>query len=178
MFDLFDENPADMQDLDRWFGEQAFDLVLCTGGNHDFPLQAALDQSAQPFRHAVYLQDAGYSYQGVEFWGSPWVPVLDGHAFFADEQQLAQKWAQIPARTDVLITHTPPSDILDVSRSGCALGCAGLREAVERVAPALHCFGHIHESRGQLTHRGTHFVNGSSVQGDCTEVLPPIVVEI
>ncbi|MEO0424520.1 MAG: metallophosphoesterase [Pseudomonadota bacterium] len=178
MFDLFDEQACTLQALDSWFARQAFDVILCTGGNHDFPVETALARGEQPFRHAVYLQDASYIHAGICFWGAPWVPFLDGHAFYADETALSEKWARIPSRTDVLITHTPPSGIIDVASCGSAFGCEALHRAVQRVRPALHCFGHVHESRGELRRHGTRFVNASSVQGSCERVLAPIVIDL
>ncbi len=36
-----------------------------------------------------------------------------------------------------------------------------LREAIERVKPTLHVFGHIHESAGVMKHKETLFVNAA-----------------
>ncbi|MEL7449854.1 MAG: metallophosphoesterase family protein [Pseudomonadota bacterium] len=178
MFDLFEEDGADMAAMDRWFGEQDFDLVLCTGGNHDLPLERALQRDPQPFRNAVYLQDDAYTYQGKVFWGSPWVPDLPYHAFHASSRELVDKWSRIPVGVDVLITHTPPRSILDESSGGYALGCHDLMQAVNHVKPSVHCFGHIHHSRGELQRRGIRFINACSVQRGVDGVLDPVVVEL
>ncbi len=178
MFDLFGENESDIEAIDRWFGQQEFDLVLCTGGNHDLPLEEALKRNPQPFRNAVYLQNASHAHNGRLFWGAPWVPDLPGHAFFATSHELARSWSVIPPDVDVLITHTPPKSILDRSSSGFELGCVDLLEAVYRVGPKVHCFGHVHHSRGLLRSRGTTFVNASSVRRGQRGVLQPIVVEL
>jgi Icc-related predicted phosphoesterase len=56
----------------------------------------------------------------------------------------------IPNDTDVLITHGPPAGFLDQSKPGKSghLGCDDLKEAIYRVEPELHLFGHIHGSGG------------------------------
>lgn len=178
MFNLLNNNGSDLAAIDQWFGEQNFDRVLCTGGNHDLPLEAALRRSPQPFRNAIYLQDTGYEYGGKLFWGAPWVPDLSGHAFFATAQELACRWSAIPLGIDVLITHTPPRSILDKSSRGYNLGCAKLLEAVYRTELKVHCFGHVHNSRGEFRHRGTTFINASSIMRGRSSVLEPIVVEL
>jgi len=127
--------------LDEWFGAQRFRHVLAIGGNHDFALEYMVREDPQPFRNAELLLDSGITIDGVRFWGSPWTPDLPGWAWYADSAGLRHAWGQIPAGVDVLITHTPPAGILDISSSGRALGCAHLLDAVERVRPRLHCFG-------------------------------------
>ncbi|KAF3232291.1 hypothetical protein TWF191_000063 [Orbilia oligospora] len=65
-------------------------------------------------------------------------------------------WDDIPADTDVLITHGPPYSHLDgwpisIGRHGLVethKGCEGLRRACWKIRPKLHVFGHIHEGRG------------------------------
>src|ERR1700730_9273105 len=63
------------------------------------------------FENAIYLQDQCFELSGLRFYGSPWLPDLYGWAFYLDEESRRKKWATIPDRTDVLITHTPPHGI-------------------------------------------------------------------
>jgi len=160
---LFAQTNAAIDQMDAWFGQQDFDQILCIGGNHDRLLEDRVTKVAQPFANAVYLQDSGFVHKGVKFYGVPWVPQLIQHAFYADDAALHAAWAGIPADTDVLITHTPPAGILDVSSRGLTLGCAHLARRVRQVKPALHCFGHVHASAGHLVKRGVTFVNASSI---------------
>ena len=89
---------------------------------------------------------------GVKFWGSPWQPAFYDWAFNVPRgRQLAEMWALIPDDTDVLITHTPPYGILDQVENGELVGCEDLREALLRVKPKLHVFGHIH-GKGPFNH--------------------------
>lgn len=46
------------------------------------------------------------------------------------------------------MTHGPPRGVLDRTKLGDERGCVWLRNAVERVRPRVHAFGHIHEGRG------------------------------
>ena len=83
-----------------------------------------------------------------------------------------KKWAHIPDNVDVLITHTPPAGILDRSRHGRQLGCPHLADRVSELAPAVHCFGHVHASGGVSRQDGTTFVNQLALgsQGEFVDV--------
>ncbi|KAK8217306.1 hypothetical protein M8818_001559 [Zalaria obscura] len=51
-------------------------------------------------------------------------------------------------QVDVIITHGPPRNRLDLTTTGLHVGCPHLLRALMRVRPLLHCFGHIHEGWG------------------------------
>jgi predicted phosphodiesterase len=55
MFNMFGQNHEDFDCMDEWFAEQDFDLILCTGGNHDFELQKRSLYVDNPFKNAIYL---------------------------------------------------------------------------------------------------------------------------
>ncbi len=164
MFNQFSADEDELERIDDWFERQEFDLILCIGGNHDFRLQSLVRRTSTPFKHAIYLQDSSYSYKGLKFYGAPWVPNLPGQAFDLHSKALSEKWRQIPDDTDVLITHTPPLEILDVpGRTTASCGCSHLASRVFEVAPMLHCFGHVHASSGQMSSNGIKFINASMV---------------
>jgi Icc-related predicted phosphoesterase len=149
--------------LDDWFGRQAFRLILCIGGNHDFGLQARVGVRDPVFRNAVYLQDESLCYRGLTFYGTPWVPELANWAFYLPSDDLREKWRLIPDTIDVLITHSPPHGVLDSNSRGKLCGCPDLLRRVFEVGPRIHCFGHVHASAGKLEIKGTTFVNASVV---------------
>ncbi len=148
MFDLFENRPDDIENVDAWFGRQDFDIILCIGGNHDRALEDRGDKTTPFFKNAIYLEDEAYLYKGLTFYGTPWVPFLKGHAFYADSMMLQEKWSKIPVETDVLITHTPPAGIFDRSSRGQNLGCPNLANRVAEIAPNIHCYGHVHAAGG------------------------------
>ena len=49
-----------------------------------------------------------------------------------------------------MITHGPPEGILDKTTAGANAGDPNLLEAVKRVKPLVHVFGHVHEAAGVL----------------------------
>ncbi|MEM7507883.1 MAG: metallophosphoesterase [Pseudomonadota bacterium] len=174
---LFRDDALALQRVDNWFARQNFEQILCIGGNHDLSMEDEARGGRQPFRHATYLQDAALTYRSVKFYGAPWVPMLAGHAFFAEAPELATAWGKIPDDVDVLITHTPPAGILDVSSQGMVLGCKHLAKRLQNLSPRLHCFGHVHASVGSRVIRATTYVNATSVNSDFQIAHPPFEYE-
>jgi len=117
------------------------------------------------FGDVHYLRDSGVVIEGVKFWGTPWIPPYAG-VFNLSENELRSKWNLIPADTDVLVTHGPPAGVLDGGT-----GSASLAEVVERIQPAIHCFGHVHDHRGQAT-KGTKFFNCAGQPFSSSFALP------
>jgi len=178
MFNMFMDDSEDVERMDKWFGKQNFDLILCVGGNHDYELQKRVGYVDQPFRNAVYLEGRSYEFGGFKFFGAPWVPDLYGQAFYTGDTEIVEKWADIPHDVDVLITHTPAHGVLDVSSSGLVLGCKHLRKVIDRVKPGVHCFGHVHDSSGIYEGETTTFVNAALAGSGHKLVRQPYHIEL
>lgn len=165
-----------LADVDEWFAGSGVEHVLCTGGNHDHELASG----GFYFQHAEFLRDRLIEVSGLAVYGSPWVPDLLGHAFYASDEELAEKWRQIPSGLDVLVTHTPPAGILDQPHgSARSIGCRHLREELRRIRPRLHVFGHVHAAYGQVKDNGTLYVNAAVVAGPRSELAhPPVKVTL
>jgi len=50
---------------------------------------------------------------------------------------------------DILITHSPPKGVADLTSAGQSVGSTAIRAAIERIQPRLALCGHIHDSWGQ-----------------------------
>jgi Icc-related predicted phosphoesterase len=133
-----------------WLRGLPHPVKLVVAGNHDWCFVDEPDAALQLLGADItYLQDDGIVIGGLYFWGSPWQPEYNDWAFNLKRgAELSQKWALIPEHTDVLITHGPPRGFGDRSPVGGRFGCEDLLEAVRRVRPALHLFGHIHQDGG------------------------------
>ncbi|WP_294619005.1 metallophosphoesterase family protein [uncultured Roseovarius sp.] len=61
---------------------------------------------------------------------------------------------------DILITHSPPKGVADVTSQGISVGSTAIRAAIETLQPQLALCGHIHDSWGQTGQIGaTQVVN-------------------
>lgn len=178
-----------------WMMDQSilnYKKVIFIAGNHDNWIQENLTPEKQ-LGCGEYLCDSGTEFEGLKIWGSPWTLTFDGinpvcKAFTVNtEEELAQKWAFIPEDIDILITHTPPYDILDeLIEEGHHAGSVALSYAVSKVRPKLHVFGHIHEAYGTwrpyleaLNLPGYPiFVNASHVNHRYQPINKPIRIEL
>lgn len=156
-----------LDDIDDWFAQVPARHVVAVGGNHDFPLGSREFQ----FRNAQLLEDRQIEVEGLSIYGAPWCPELSGFAYYLSDADLAERWKRIPTGIDILITHTPPFGILDLStRKDVHLGCRFLRGELKRIRPRLHVFGHIHASHGTMEEDGSLFVNAAVVGGRDFEI--------
>ena len=177
MCDLFDGDQAEIEKIDAWFARQEFDLILCIAGNHDFPIERR-PKNKPVFSNATYLEDESFSYRGLTFYGTPWVPDLASHAFYANDQELPRKWDKIPDETDVLITHTPPAGVMDQSSNGMRLGCEHLAARLTEIQPKAHLFGHVHASGGVDTTNGCVSVNAASLVKMGLPLRDPVQIRV
>lgn len=167
----------DLSLMNDWFSKQNFRLKLFVGGNHDFPVQNRRDAIDSYLKDVVYLEDQLFQFEGVSFYGSPWVPDLFGWAYYFDDNILKEVWNLIPRDLDFLITHTPPHGILDDSSRSKGLGCKYLRKRVKHVNPKYHCFGHIHANYGRKKVGTTDYMNVSAFSRS-QELNPPVTLDI
>ena len=165
-----------------WFGAQPHATKIFCAGNHDFLFEQLPVESRWVVPPGVtYLQDEAVMVNGLKVWGSPWVHG-DGRAFTRPRgPALAEKWSLIPSDTNLLITHMPPHRMLDkvpdtYDRAGGNIGCQDLAEAVNRIRPRLHIFGHAHSGHGSVECGGITFVNAASTLNQ--KVRVPVVVDI
>ncbi|CUS12346.1 unnamed protein product [Tuber aestivum] len=143
-----------------------FKVVI--GGNHDRALDPKCDardaaiyndlyerqQCRAAFREAresgvIYLEDESTDVtiagRAFKIFGSPKSLARSTNtAFGYSEDDSFSVWNIIPAGVDILVTHGPPAGYLSDDENGCD----GLLNALWRVRPMLHVFGHVHASYG------------------------------
>lgn len=127
-----------------WLDSLPHDEVVWIAGNHDFVCERP---DWQPGGRGHYLRDSGVELAGLNFYGIPWVPRLKMWAFYAPDEELAERCEDIPA-VDVLVSHGPPLGLGDRLANGRPAGSGALRRRIEATEPRLCVFGHIHEDPG------------------------------
>ena len=139
------------------------DKILIIGGNHDKYLESYGKEFKERARGICnYLEDETIEINGIKFYGSPWTPYINRNfAFGLEIEKRKEKWDKIPLNIDVLITHSPPFQILDNTIKGHSIGCKELQNKVFEIKPILHLFGHSHASNGIKQIGNTLFCNVS-----------------
>jgi len=184
-------NKNDIKDFCHWYNSlEHYDQKIFIAGNHDRTFEDFPDDAREiysSYKNITYLQDERLDLwdeedQQTVIYGTPWQPWFYDWAFNLPKggPGLMSKWEAIPADTDILITHGPPQEILDVSGppyNEPLLGCALLRERVDAVKPKIHVFGHIHGSYGYKFLNGTHFFNASILNEEYKYTNRPVTFD-
>lgn len=161
-----------------WIAEQSkTKKIIGVAGNHDLIFEKTPE--LVPRMEWTYLQDSGFEWEGLRFWGSPWQPRFYDWAFNADEWQLENYWAKIPDDIDVLLLHGPPRGYGDFSPHGNEhTGSPSLLKKIEEIQPKLVIAGHIHSGYGVYEIGKTKFLSCSHVNESYQPVNAPHVIEI
>jgi Icc-related predicted phosphoesterase len=168
----------DVAAFDDWLAGLPHPHKLVIAGNHDFCFERQPAESERLIKHAHYLRDTGVTLAGLRFYGSPWQPWFFDWAFNLKRgPEIRAKWDLIPEGVDVLITHGPPAGHGDLTTRGDRAGCADLLDALDRVRPRLHVFGHIHEGYGQTLAGATRCINASICNVNYAPANAAIVVD-
>jgi predicted phosphohydrolase len=177
-FTMFSKSASAILDFNEWLGGLPHRWKILVPGNHEFFLES--DPSRRRLiSNATVLINEGIEIAGLKIWGSPVTPLYGGAFGLSSPADRVKLYAKIPDGLDILVTHGPPSGILD--RSPGALhhaGCPQLREAVSQLKPKLHVFGHIHGAHGMLSTDGTLFVNAALLGPDGDLSASPIVLRM
>jgi Icc-related predicted phosphoesterase len=182
---------TEITDFLTWFDSlNQYDAAVFIAGNHDRFFEYNPEEVKEILSNvwSTYLQDNTMIYinkeqtQGCKIYGSPWQPEFYNWAFNLPRNgwELEQKWNQIPKDTDILVTHGPPQDHLDVSGppyNQPHLGCELLRVKVNEQPPKIHVFGHIHGGYGYKFHNDTHFINAAILNERYTYTNEPLTFD-
>ncbi|KAH9833841.1 Metallo-dependent phosphatase-like protein [Rhodofomes roseus] len=137
-----------VKNYDRWHGVSKQSIGL---------IQDLIQGRRAAKSGIVYLEDDHYEFcakpDGRKWtvYGSPWSPYFHNWAFNYQRGEEAEKLMAAVPKTDILLTHTPPHDILDKTTVGNEhVGCEALAARLPALRPRLHVFGHIHEDHGAV----------------------------
>ena len=107
--------------------------------------------------HGEAMEVSGLRIFGLGY-GVPLTPFGAWSCDLTDEQ--AGKLLSRCKGADILITHSPPKGVADVTSQGISVGSTAIRAAIEDLQPQLTLCGHIHDSWGQSGQIGkTRVVN-------------------
>jgi Icc-related predicted phosphoesterase len=160
-----------IRDFHAWLHKQPATYVISVQGNHELWVQHNFGEATEIAKEACprvhFIEEGLVDIEGVNVWCSAWTPWFHDWAYNAHRgHEIKRHWDHIPGHTNILVTHGPPYGVLDIVpfADGTArerVGCHDLLEAVKRIKPDLHVFGHIHHSYGEMHVDGTSFYNAS-----------------
>ncbi len=204
-------NLVELSSFLNWFNQQPGNIHILIGGNHDICMDSqryvkiksqgrdlvemlcgiacdGAEKLLAEYPGVIYLNNSGFTYEGVSFWGSPYTPSFHKSywAFNADRgTEIKAIWKKIPIDTQVLITHGPPYGIMDIipdsfkesENEDVHRGCVDLMEIIREMPNLkLHCFGHIHDGptaiqAHRIGDRDILFSNAAVLSNNYTQVL-------
>lgn len=181
----FSHGSRQLSKFHKWISSAKCKDKVFVAGNHDVFLQKNRARVEELLPGVKYLEDAGVSVgpdAGVTVYGAPWTVSRNlfylSSAFSLPADKIREKWRQVPTGVDILVTHSPPWGVLDVSRNGSHTGSEHLRnEIADRIHPKIHIFGHNHNFHAAQL--GT-FVNGDKclfVNASATKSTKPILID-
>ena len=150
----FQENG--LSDFFDWFSSCSAQLRLFVPGNHEIIFDLCPEEASRLIPANVsLLEDCGIEYDGITFYAI-------SSRMIQQMQWLGGKCG-LPYKTDFLITHIPPKDILDEG-----MGSEILKQIILERQPRYHLFGHIHSKGGLCEEKwSSKFGNVSTFQALC-----------
>ncbi len=162
---------AVVKSFHEWLNEQPAKHIISGQGNHEVAVEKDFARAEQVAKLACprvhFVEEEEVIIDGIKIWCSPITPNFFGWAWNrARGEEIKSHWDKIPVDTNILMTHGPPYRILDTTNyvDGTIkerVGCQDLLDAVKRIKPRLHVFGHIHTGHGMHEEDGTTFYNVS-----------------
>lgn len=183
---------AELRDFNEWMGSLPHKHKVAIAGNHDkicekfipgnkYGSVVSREKQAELTSNFIYLQDSWVVIEGKKIYGSPWQPEYYDWSFNLPRNgwQLKQKWKAIPNDTNILLTHGPAYDILDLTKRGDKSGCELLRARIAELSQLkLHLCGHIHEAHSSTELNSIKFVNASICTLEYKPLNKPFVIDL
>lgn len=145
--------------------------VICLRGNHEFEdllgwvrpgsINRTFEIHNRHITVTIVLDDG----RELTFGGARGIPMISGEwSDEMDEPRLNETFRDLNDNIDVLVTHAPPSNVLD--GVGTHYGSSAIGNYIQRRAYTsrplrTHLFGHVHESFGEVKIGDTLFSNAS-----------------
>lgn len=139
----------------------------------------ALRQELEGQPNIFVLHGEGCQIQDIAFFGIgggiPTTPF--GKWSFDFTEHEAFKLLKDCPQQCVLISHSPPYGVVDVSSSGKHLGSKTIREQIEKKQPRLVVCGHIHGSQGKIGKIKESYVINAGPRGIIWDLEKNAIVE-
>jgi Icc-related predicted phosphoesterase len=159
--------------MKQWLRGHTF---LFTLGNHDFLHEGMVTMTlANAGINAQCLHDRNIHFQGLQFYGFPYVPEING--MWAYEKTIPEMQIEVDRmvgdlnkkRADVLVCHSPLYKALDLTIGNQLMGSTVISNAIDYKIekdnmPSHYLCGHCHEGNGVSMRNGLFISNAALTQ--------------
>lgn len=152
-----------------WLYKQPANNIISVQGNHELWVERNFEKAKEIAERVCpgvhFIEEGPIEINGVKFWCSAFTPWFYDWAYNVQRgSEIDEHWKKIPEDTNILITHGPPFDVLDVvyfpdGTPKDNVGCWNLKARIKQIKPDIHIFGHIHNSHGQKHEDGISYFN-------------------
>jgi len=126
-----------------YFDRVTAPFVVVPGNNESAEELRAESRAGITVLHGEATEIGGLKLFGLGYG----VPVTPFGAWSCDLDEAAAAAMLAPCEAaDILILHSPPKGIADLTADGFSAGSAAIHAAIERIQPKLAVCGHIHDS--------------------------------
>lgn len=151
----------EIEDFLYWYSrlDQYKHKIFCAG-NHDFFFEADRETAMNLIpENVIYLEDSSVVIEGIKIWGSPVSPYFHNWAFNRERgKDINKYWQNIPNDVDILLTHTPPYNILDKTVYYEYVGCEDLRKGYLKSNPKFMCLAISMKPMGSMVKKVFFFL--------------------
>lgn len=167
-----------------WLASLPHKHKIVVPGNHELCLDASRKLLYSPTAMerlssvAHVLINRGTEVEGIKFYGSPnvWGSKVFG---ITNDTEALEVFGKIGDDVDILLTHSPPLGVMDLSFTGERIGCdILLHTVVDKVQPAVHLYGHAHGDWDFKRMYGIYFANVASVNMSGLNEEPVRLIEM
>jgi Icc-related predicted phosphoesterase len=126
-----------------------------------------LKDACRLWKSANVLHGRHVTLNGINFYGiGGGIPITPFGSWSYDfsEDDAVELLRDCPSE-GVLVSHSPPKGVLDMSSDGRSLGSQAVRETIKAKKPKLVVCGHIHASSGQTDQLGETTVINAGPEG-------------
>ena len=162
-----------------WLKKQPAKHIVMTPGNHDIVFQDA--RSLVPKFDCHLLIDEMVEIDGIKIYGSPWSLEFYDWGFNLSEEKLKLVWDKIPEDIDILLVHSPPFGILDMTHHpgypAKRIGSRSLTDRIKKIRPKYVVFGHNHGEPGVIKRDGVTYINATLLDDSYMVVNSPTLIK-
>ena len=147
------EGEKEIKLFNEWVENIESKNKIIIAGNQDNYLANNKSKIKEIFPSVNYLEYNSFQLKdsNILIYGAPCILrrnfFISGNAFSLSGEDMKKQFEKIPSNSDILVTHVPPYEVLDLSYKNKHLGSKLLRnEICNRIHPKIHIFGHNHDS--------------------------------